>query len=158
LTYSLYSIGHSRLEIELFIELLKRHGVTSIVDVRSFPASRIAPQFNRAELEAALTEAGIAYHFAGAQLGGKGRESYEKIRQSPPFRQRMRELITQARETPTAIMCAEEDPFTCHRRFLITRSLMEDFAFLNVQHIRKDGSLQEEPGFPESAVQMALGF
>ncbi len=154
----IFSIGHSRLGIEDFVKLLEDHGIKTLVDVRSFPSSKIAPQFNRDELTAALTAAGIGYVWTGATMGGRGRESYEKIRQKPNFQEAMRELIRTSQEQPTALMCAEEDPFTCHRRFLISRSLFEDFAFLNVQHIRKDGSVQEEPGFPDTAIQMALGF
>lgn len=154
----LYTIGHSRHSMEQFVELLRRHGVARVVDVRSFPSSRMAPQFNRPQLEAALGAAGIAYEWRGAELGGRGREAYDVIRRKPGFQQAVRELIVGSQEQPTAMMCAEEDPFTCHRRILITRSLLEDFSFLAVEHIRKDGQAQPEPGFPDSAVQLGLGF
>jgi uncharacterized protein (DUF488 family) len=140
------------------VKLLEQYGIKTLVDVRSFPSSKIAPQFNRDELTSALEAAGIGYLWTGSTMGGRGRETYEKIRQKSNFQEAMRELIRTSQEQPTALMCAEEDPFTCHRRFLISRSLFEDFAFLNVQHIRKDGSVQEEPGFPDTAIQMGLGF
>ncbi len=141
-----------------FLKLLEQHGVKALIDVRSFPSSKIAPHFNREVLAPALVASGIRYSWSGAVLGGRSRESYQNIRQKPAFKDALRDLIRDSQETPTALMCAEEDPYTCHRRFLITRSLLEDFSFINVQHIRKDGSLLEEPGFPESAVQLTLGL
>jgi uncharacterized protein (DUF488 family) len=154
----IFSVGHSRHAMADFLKLLQEHGVKALVDVRSFPSSKIAPHFNRENLAPALHAAGISYFWSGAVLGGRGRESYQSIRQKPAFKDALRDLIRHSQERPTVLMCAEEDPYTCHRRFLITRSLLEDFAFINVQHIRKDGRLLEEPGFPESAVQLTLGL
>ena len=105
-----------------------------------------------------MAAVGIDYSYAGQQLGGRKRLAYSDQRQTPGFRQALRELIKQSQERPTAVMCAEEDPYQCHRRFLISRSLMEDFAFLDIEHIRKDATLMVEAGFPESAVQLTLGI
>ena len=44
--FRLYSVGHSSQSQEEFLELLKRHDVNCIVDVRSLPASKYTPQFN----------------------------------------------------------------------------------------------------------------
>lgn len=41
-----------------------------------------------------------------------------------------------------AIMCAQEDPTNCHRRLLISKTLLE--RGLCVYHIRGDGSLDIE--------------
>lgn len=152
----LFTIGHSNHAIERFLELLLTHNIAHVVDVRSFPSSRHAPQFNAAPLKEALLAKGIAYTQAGQHLGGRSRLPYPELRQTSGFRQALRELVVQSQNSPTAIMCAEEDPFTCHRRFLIARALQEDLAFLNIQHIRKDAALLEEPGFPQSAVQLSL--
>ena len=64
----LYTIGHSNHEPEVFLGLLRQHGVTAVGDVRSHPYSRYVPQFSRESLEAALTAAGIAYVFLGKEL------------------------------------------------------------------------------------------
>jgi uncharacterized protein (DUF488 family) len=152
----LFTIGHSNHAIERFVELLATHNIAHVVDVRSFPSSRFSPQFNSAPLKEALAAKSISYSQAGQHLGGRSGHSYPELRQTASFRQALRELIVQSQSAPTAIMCAEEDPFTCHRRFLIARALQEDLAFLNIQHIRKDASLLEEPGFPQSAVQLSL--
>jgi uncharacterized protein (DUF488 family) len=43
----IYTIGHSDHTVPAFVDLLRRHGITLVVDVRSQPYSRWAPQFNR---------------------------------------------------------------------------------------------------------------
>ena len=67
----LFSIGHSSLTQEEFLALAARLGV--VVDVRSHPASRHSPHFNRAELERWLPRAGIAYEWLPALGGWRGR-------------------------------------------------------------------------------------
>jgi uncharacterized protein (DUF488 family) len=152
----LFTIGHSNHAAEAFVRLLLAHNIAHLVDVRTFPGSRHHPQFNRPALEAALGSSGISYEWAGQQLGGRTRKSYAQLRQTPAFRNSLKDLIRLSQSRNTVIMCAEEDAFDCHRRFLISRALMEDFAFSSIEHIRKDGTIFPEPGFPESAVQLTF--
>jgi uncharacterized protein (DUF488 family) len=42
-----------------------------IVDTRSSPYSKFAPQFDQAPLRRTLEEAGIKYLYLGAELGGR---------------------------------------------------------------------------------------
>jgi len=154
---TLFTIGHSNHSIEVFVKLLLAHNIAQVVDVRTFPSSRFSPHFNRNALSDSLAAAGIDYVWAGKQLGGKGKTNSE-LRQTAVFRQALKELIRQSQAQPTVMMCAEEDPFQCHRRYLLARSLMEDFSFVEIEHIRKDSTVQMEPGFPDSTVQMTLGI
>lgn len=57
----IWTIGHSKHEATRFIELLNQHQITAVVDVRTIPMSKMAPQFNEAALKLILTEAGISY-------------------------------------------------------------------------------------------------
>ena len=68
---ALYTIGHSRLTPERFIDLLQQHSITLVVDVRSAPYSGIAPWFNKQPLQQYLQRHGIEYRFAGQELGGR---------------------------------------------------------------------------------------
>ena len=43
----IFTIGHSSLAVEVFLELLLRFGITDVVDVRSSPYSRYMPRYNR---------------------------------------------------------------------------------------------------------------
>ena len=47
LKHPLWTIGHSNHSAEKFLDLLSRHGIACVVDVRSIPHSRRNPQFNR---------------------------------------------------------------------------------------------------------------
>ena len=53
------TIGHSTRSLEEFMELLKAHGVTRVVDLRMVSRSRRKPKFNRETLPEALAAAGI---------------------------------------------------------------------------------------------------
>src|SRR5260370_1525455 len=70
-TNLLFTIGHSNLEIADFLAVLATHGVRTLCDVRSRPASSRFPQFNRESLESDLAPAGIRYEFFGESLGGR---------------------------------------------------------------------------------------
>ena len=48
----LYTIGHSNLEMDSFLEYLRRYGITALVDTRTRPQSRYFPWFNRRNLSA----------------------------------------------------------------------------------------------------------
>jgi len=71
MTNTIYTIGHSNHSLDKFVELLKRHGITVVVDVRSAPYSRFHAQFNKEELKHALRERGLGYVFLGRELGGQ---------------------------------------------------------------------------------------
>ena len=66
---TVFTIGHSTRDLDTFIQMLRVHGVTHLVDVRTIPRSRHNPQFNRDTLPEALRLAGIAYTHM-EQLGG----------------------------------------------------------------------------------------
>lgn len=144
----LFTIGHSNIGTEEFLELLGRHNVEVLVDVRTAPYSRYCPQFNRPELEQAIEAAGLRYRFAGQALGGKpaeehlrgedGKPDYHKIEASDLYQDGLDQLLALAAEHCVAIMCSEAQPEHCHREKLIARSLRA--RGVEVAHILPDGS------------------
>ena len=54
----LWTIGHSNRSIEQIVALLKEHKIEALVDVRSFPTSKIE-HFKREEMERWLPEHGL---------------------------------------------------------------------------------------------------
>jgi uncharacterized protein (DUF488 family) len=158
---AVYSIGHSNLPIGTFIERLHRHGIETVVDVRSSPYSQFNPQFNREDLERSLDKAGIAYAFAGEYLGGRPKDpacykngvvpegkadylnlvDYKTVARQPYFLKGLARLLELADRSRTAMMCSEENPEHCHRHHLIAQSLLErDVAVL---HVRGNGDVEE---------------
>lgn len=141
---SLYTIGHSNRRLEELVELLHAVDVKILVDVRVYPGSRRHPQFSQSSLRQAMDEAGIQYHWAGRQLGGKrqaqagsphtalsedGLRGYADYMDTDNFQIAAAQLINLASRAPTAIMCAERLPEHCHR------SLIADHLTLKGLHV-----------------------
>jgi uncharacterized protein (DUF488 family) len=146
---NIFTIGHSTHELETFISLLTRHGVTAVADVRSQPFSRI-PYYNRDVLAAALKARGIKYVPLGRELGARrdetecyidGQAVYEQVALLPLFREGIDRLMKGVAEYTIALMCAEKEPLDCHRTVLVCRHLR--LHGLHIQHILADGSLEE---------------
>lgn len=148
----LYTIGHSNHAIEVFLDLLARHDIDCLVDVRSAPYSRFSPHFSRKSLEAHLQDAGVHYVYQGQTLGGRpgdescydgaGQVDYDRIARKPWYRDGVQGLIEIAGRHRAAMMCSEEDPAYCHRNLLIADTLLRDHS-IEVQHVRGDGRLEQ---------------
>jgi uncharacterized protein (DUF488 family) len=128
---TLYTIGHSNHSLERFLELLQMHAITTIVDVRTMPQSRFAPQFNQKNFIESLTQIGCRYVFLGKELGGKRQE------ESSLFQEGCERLLQEVADNRVAILCSEKDPAKCHRAYWISRALCNR---LPIQHILADGS------------------
>ncbi len=148
-TPEILTIGHSTLQFDEFVELLRRHGVTAVADVRSSPYSRFNPAFNREAFHASLRASGVGYVFLGEQLGGRpkdptcyenNRVSYGKMSQTALFHAGLDRLCQESECHRIAMMCAEQDPVTCHRTLLVARVLAS--RSVPVLHIHADGSLE----------------
>ncbi len=151
----LLTVGHSNHDREHFLALLRTHEVQGIADVRSWPASRYTPWFNREPLTNALNAVGMQYIFLGRELGGRpedgrlydqgGHVCYDAIANSAAFARGLERLRHGIEVLRIAVMCAEENPEHCHRRLLVGRVLFEEGT--QVLHIRGDGRLEPESGF-----------
>ena len=154
---ALLSIGHSSHPIDHFLSLLRRHAIEVVVDARSQPYSRHAPQYSREALERTLRDGGFRYLFLGSELGGRpegdefydseGHVLYDRVAASARFLEAIERLERGAQEFRVALMCSEEDPVTCHRRLLIGRVLGEKGVDLG--HIRGDGRIEREADLVE---------
>ena len=161
---SAFTIGHSNRGFSDFLGVLTAYGVEIVADVRSYPASRYAPQFNRKRLASALEADGIGYVFMGAELGGRpkedefydaeGRVLYARMARSQRFRDGLERLSARVQESRVAIMCSEENPVSCHRRLLVGRALHE--RGVATLHLRADGSTQTDSDLGERAGQPSL--
>ena len=134
----LFSIGHSNHSIEHFISLLQGAGVKLLADVRSYPKSRYASQFNREALEQSLPASGVAYLWLGKELGGMAREKIT----AEEFEQGLGHLFDASLRQPTAMMCAERDPLNCHRWLWLSRELAA--RGVKVAHILANGKIESQ--------------
>jgi uncharacterized protein (DUF488 family) len=162
---SIFTMGHSSLEPERFLVLLREAGVQIVGDVRSRPQSARFPQFSQAVLENILRSASMDYLFLGEELGGRpddpaayyedGRVNYRARRRSYAFTSGLERVLSLAEEKTIALLCAEEDPLECHRFLMISPELVA--AGASPVHIRKDGSLETQEA-AENRLLAAHGF
>lgn len=124
-----YAVGHSTRKAEELVELLRAHGVRTLVDIRTVPRSRTNPQFNRDTLPRTLAAADLGYvHLP--RLGGLRRprpdspngawrntsfRGYADYMLTDDFTRGLEELRELAAQGPVALMCAEALRWRCHR-------------------------------------------
>lgn len=113
----IYTLGTSRRSEEDFIEILIDYDIKTLVDVRSFPKSKIST-FTRENLEHLLRREGINYIYLGKELGGFRKGGYEAYTQTEDFRSGIDKLEEIASRDNTVIICAEKFPWKCHRKWI----------------------------------------
>jgi uncharacterized protein (DUF488 family) len=139
---TIYTIGHGRHPFSYFLDLLRRHEVAFVCDVRSIARSRW-PQYNGRALAEALKESGIGYEHL-PECGGK------ELAPPPEFARGIDRIIELASDTRVAVMCSESSPLTkhlrepranCHRVGLLSTPLKARGA--RIIHILPDGETLE---------------
>ena len=141
-----YTAGHSTRSIEELLALLAEHGVTTLVDVRRYPASRRHPQFSRDALAASLAGDGIRYVHE-PDLGGRRSarpgsphtawrveafRGYADYMETPEFQAALDRLIQRSQGETVAILCAEAVPWRCHRRLISDALVARGITVLHI--------------------------
>ena len=146
----LYTVGHSNHTIEFFIDLLQRHKINIIVDVRSVPYSRYCTQFNKKNLSVVLEAANIHYIFFGKELGARpedpacyegGCVNFKCILKRKEFINGLKRLLECVGKYHVAMMCSEKEPLDCHRTILLCRTLRQ--YNIGIKHILEDGRVED---------------
>jgi uncharacterized protein (DUF488 family) len=153
----IWTVGHSTHSVAELAAIVKAHGVEQIVDIRTIRRSRANPQFNEAVIGKALARRDVGYRIDEALGGRRGKakvppklandawenasfKNYADYALTAGFRDGLTELMAIAKQTPTAIMCAEAVWWRCHRRivadWLIARKV-------EVLHIMSETSAPE---------------
>jgi len=114
---TVWTIGHSNRSVERFLELLEEQGIRTLIDIRSFPTSKVE-HFKREEMERWLPDHGVEYVWLGKELGGYRRGGYQAHMKTKLFRDGVKKLLELAKKGQVCIMCMEKNPKYCHRRFL----------------------------------------
>jgi uncharacterized protein (DUF488 family) len=153
---TVWTIGHSTLSIEEFIERLQSFEIAVLADVRSFPGSRRYPHFNQEHLSRALAGVQIRYEHL-RELGGRRRvrpdslnlawrnesfRGYADYMETAEFHLGIERLLTVAGPHRVAIMCSEAVWWRCHR------SLISDYLKvkgLEIFHIMGKGKSEPHP-------------
>jgi len=124
-----YALGHSTRTLDDLIAILEAHAITTLVDIRTIPKSRHNPQFNQDVLKEGLENRGIQYLHC-RELGGLRKARKDSVNtgwknasfrgfadymQTRKFASAIRQLMRLAKSAPLAVLCAEGNPFRCHR-------------------------------------------
>ena len=154
---TIYTIGHNHLSFMQFINLLQKHNINHLIDIRSIPYSRHAPWSNKSRLPEMLKAFNIRYSYLGHKLGGKKQSDGQdvKLKSIAPesvYNEAIQMLLNLAVRDSISLLCAESDPAKCHRQHIVAQTLLDSRT--KVFHIMKDGSLKEawrETSPPEQA-------
>jgi uncharacterized protein (DUF488 family) len=148
---TIFTIGHSTRSVDDIVAMLREHGVTTLVDIRTIPRSGFNPQFNKDPLAADLGRSGIEYVYMG-KLGGlrkPNKESpnsgwrnasfrgYADYMGTDEFTGALNQLVELARKSTTAIMCAEAVPWRCHRSLVGDALSVQGIAVVDIMGLGK---------------------
>ncbi|MFA7354836.1 MAG: DUF488 domain-containing protein, partial [Sulfurimonadaceae bacterium] len=129
------------------VELLKQNQINTIVDVRSTPYSKFAPQYNRETLKKYLKQNSICYIFMGDLLGARyedktllfddGKVDFKKVQETKNFQDGVMRLQKGIEKGYSiSLMCSEKEAFDCHRFGLISEFLSK--KSIEINHIYPD--------------------
>jgi uncharacterized protein (DUF488 family) len=129
------TVGHGNRDIGAFVDLVKRHGVTHLVDVRSLPDARLGEEYRRPRLAAEFATEGLGYVSMSDTLSGIPNSSslckapeavnIQPLFHDPKFRLGLATLKKAAEVEGRVIclMCECVVPHRCHRSRLIGTAL-----------------------------------
>ena len=142
----LFTLGYSNRPFDQFLTLLKVNRIDILVDVRTIPKSRHRPEFNIDSLPVELEAAGISYvHMKG--LGGLRKplgnsvnsgwidesfRGFADYMQTDQFRNTLADMQDLVRKNRVAIMCAEGNPFSCHRSLIADAMLVRGYRVYEI--------------------------
>ena len=160
MTDSIFSLGHSDLSFERFVDLLKSAGVTAVADVRSTPFSKRSPWFSQHDFKGGLRRSNLAYSFMGNELGGRpkspqlfrgGIADYAAMADTDFFRSGLARLLQGCEKHRIAMVCSERDPLHCHRCLLVGRQLL--ILGVDTRHIHAGGRQESQREAEERLLQ-----
>lgn len=134
----LYTIGHGDAPFGEIAGFLNQHGVSMVIDVRSVPYSRYAPDFRKSALAASCSAAGFGYRWMGDRLGGDVADQSAVAQQPPELVNALNDVLALNETGPVCLLCSERDPKDCHRSTVLAAELEQLDA--DVYHIMPNGS------------------
>jgi len=143
-----FTIGYEQSNPQAFLERLRSHQITLVVDVRQMPLSR-KKGFSKNQLRELLAGEGIDY--LHLKTLGAPKELRDRLRQNGSWSEytqgyekvlatqnhEIKTLINLARESQICLLCFERDPEVCHRSLVAEKMRMQENSHnFKVEHIR----------------------
>lgn len=132
----IFTIGYTCFDMKDFIKQLKLYKITCIIDVRSIPKSTYYTDFNIETLPGILAENNILYRHYANEFGARqdnhelypnGYLDFELFAMTAPFKRGLKRIANGLKQGQRfCLMCAEKDPYNCHRCILVSRKLRDE--------------------------------
>lgn len=161
---NIYSIGYTSFEINSFIDIIKEHDISCVVDVRSNPvASEYYQIYSRTSLEKILNSKNIYYRNYALEFGARqvdyslykefGYLDFDRFIKTPNFLLGINK-IKKGLELGYnfVLMCAEKDPINCHRAIMVAKGFKENGII--VDHIMADNLIQSQIDIEQRLLNM----
>jgi uncharacterized protein (DUF488 family) len=128
----LLTLGYEGRDLPEVLEILRRHAVEQVLDVRDNASSKKAG-FAEEDLKEALAGIGVAYaHLSELGCAKESRHALWRGGDEQLFREEYRrrlaerpeafdDLVRRVRSARTLVLCLERDPARCHRAVLTER-------------------------------------
>ena len=137
---TLYTVGHGTRTVEELVAVLASAAIEVVVDVRRHPGSRRHPHLSRDNLAVELPANVVDYEWQGETLGGRRSrlpdsrhpawrnasfQGYADHMDTTEFRDALAQLLHDAGERGTAVMCSETLWWRCHRRLIADAAVLQ---------------------------------
>lgn len=142
----LYTIGYTAFpDLDQFIDAIKQHNISVVIDVRSSPYSKYYESYNKENLESCLKSNQIYYRNYATEFGARQLDksfyNNEGFLDFNLFTKSSKSFLMGAEKVNKSLsedynvvlMCAEKDPINCHRCIMISKFFFYDG--INVKHI-----------------------
>ena len=141
----IYSIGHSNIQLDKFIEFLESYKITRVLDVRSNPKSEYVSHFNKEKLEKELIQHHIEYTYCGDLLGGRQKINFKEYIKTKEYQEGIKHLIRLAHISLCVIMCSEKEYQGCHRRFIAESLINEGLDVIQLGYNNENKIIKQIP-------------
>jgi uncharacterized protein (DUF488 family) len=158
-TLRAYSLGYEGMNLDSYVDVLKFHKISVVVDVRETPWS-YKPGFSKKPLAERLDAEGISYvHLKSAGNPSRNRklglpqrkviELYKEHLDSDPscLRPILDLIKSHATSGAVCLLCFEKEPHDCHRKVILDR-LAEKSKTLVTCHLNGLNTPSKEPIAP----------
>lgn len=159
----LYTIGHSLYDKEKFLKLIKDYNISYLLDVRSTPYSKYAPQYNADVIGKYLEENSVRYVPMGKRFGARQKDmslydedgilDFSKTRQTVFFQNAVGSVLKGLDSgSNIVLMCTEKNPIECHRTILISKAFYD--IGVPVKHILSNGKYITQENINDELLNM----
>jgi uncharacterized protein (DUF488 family) len=137
-----YSLGHSNIDLNEFIKILKNLQIQHILDIRSVPKSSYVPHFDKEILEEELKNNKIEYTYCGLTIGGRQGIDFTEYIKTAQYQEAIKLLERIIDRKICAIMCSEKDFRHCHRRYVSDSLIRDGYEVIQIK-VDKDSPVKK---------------